>query len=82
MVRYSGAAFAALTFLALSEAGAQPFSDPRSEKSAAFASSDFLAQPHDPACSSERLTSTGGPGPQNPHTLVVRWTGFSNFELT
>jgi L-ascorbate metabolism protein UlaG (beta-lactamase superfamily) len=82
MVRYSGAAFAALTFLALSDAGAQPFSDPRSEKNAAFASSDFLAQPHDPACSSERLTSTGGPGPRNPHTLVVRWTGFSNFELT
>jgi L-ascorbate metabolism protein UlaG (beta-lactamase superfamily) len=82
MVRYSSAAFAALAFFALSAARAQPFSDPRAERNAAIASSDFLAQPHDPACSSERLTSTGGPGPQNPHTLVVRWTGFSNFELT
>ena len=23
----------------------------------------------------------GRPAPQNPHTLAVRWTGFSNFEL-
>ena len=82
MVRYSSAAFAAVAFFALSDAGAQPFSDPRSERNAAIASSEFMAQPHDPACSSDRLTSTGGPGPQNPHTLVVRWTGFSNFELT
>lgn len=82
MVRYSSAAFAALTLVAFSDASAQPFSDPRSDRNAAIASSEFMAQPHDPACSSERLTSTGGPGPQNPHTLVVRWTGFSNFELT
>jgi L-ascorbate metabolism protein UlaG (beta-lactamase superfamily) len=82
MVRYSSAAFAALTFFAFTAAGAQPFSDPRSERNAAIASSEFMAQPRDPACSSDRLTSTGGPGPQNPHTLVVRWTGFSNFELT
>ncbi len=25
--------------------------------------------------------STGGPAPHDPHTLAVRWTGFSNFEL-
>src|SRR6202040_2714095 len=58
------------------------FSDPRAEKNAAIASSEFMAQPRDPACTSDRLTSTGGPGPQNPHTLAVRWTGFSNYELT
>lgn len=82
MVRYSSAAFAALALFSLSGARAQPFSDPRSEKNAAIASSEFMAQPRDPACSSDRLTSTGGPAPRNPHTLVVRWTGFSNYELT
>jgi len=82
MVRYSGAAFTALAFLSLGDARAQPFSDPRSERNAAIASSEFMAQPRDPACSSDRLTSTGGPAPQNPHTLAVRWTGFSNYELT
>src|ERR1700719_727057 len=82
MVRYSSVAFAALALFSLSGARAQPFSDPRSEKNAAIASSEFMAQPRDPACTSDRLTSTGGPSPQNPHTLAVRWTGFSNYELT
>jgi Beta-lactamase superfamily domain len=82
MVRYSNALFAALAFFSVSEACAQPFSDPRSEKSDAFGSNAFTALPRDPACTSDRLTSTGGPSPQNPHTLAVRWTGFSNFELT
>src|SRR5665213_2727968 len=80
-VRYSSAAFFVLALLALGEARAQPFSDPRAEKDAALASSKFMARPPDPACGSDRLTSTGGPAPQNPHTLAVRWTGFSNFEL-
>ena len=82
MVRYSSAAFAALALFSLGGARAQPFSDPRSDKNAAIASSEFMAQPRDPACTSDRLTSTGGPSPQNPHTLAVRWTGFSNYELT
>src|SRR6201997_4646909 len=82
MLRYSGAIFAALALLSFREVRAQPFSDPRAGKIAAIAASKFMAQPPDPACTSDRLTSTGGPGPQNPHTLVVRWTGFSNFELT
>jgi L-ascorbate metabolism protein UlaG (beta-lactamase superfamily) len=82
MVRYSSVAFAALALCSLGGARAQPFSDPRSDKNAAIASSEFMAQPRDPACTSDRLTSTGGPGPQNPHTLAVRWTGFSNYELT
>jgi hypothetical protein len=81
MVRYSSVVFAALAFCSVGEGCAQPFADPRSEKSEAFGSSAFAALPRDPACYSDRLTSTGGPSPQNPHTLVVRWTGFSNFEL-
>lgn len=35
----------------------------------------------DPACETTTLVSTGGQFPRNPHTLAVRWTGFSNFEL-
>ena len=54
---------------------------PRAGQSDAFAANAFTALPRDPACFNDRLTSTGGPAPQNPHTLVVRWTGFSNFEL-
>jgi L-ascorbate metabolism protein UlaG (beta-lactamase superfamily) len=81
MVRYSGAALAVLAFWSLGDARAQPFSDPRAQNNAAIASSKFMAQPRDPACSTDRLASTGGPAPQNPHTLAVRWTGFSNYEL-
>lgn len=61
---------------------ARPFFDPRSEKNDAIESAKgFAAQPRDPACSVPKLVSTGGPAPRNPHTLAVRWTGFSNFEL-
>ena len=35
----------------------------------------------DPACQNAQLVSTGGAFPKDPHTLAVRWTGFSNFEL-
>ena len=35
----------------------------------------------EPACNMATLVSTGGQFPRNPHTLAVRWTGFSNFEL-
>jgi L-ascorbate metabolism protein UlaG (beta-lactamase superfamily) len=81
MLNCSKAVLAALASFSIGAACAQPFSDPRSEQSDAFASAAFTAQPRDPACFSDRLTSTGGPAPQNPHTLAVRWTGFSNFEL-
>src|ERR1700749_1493250 len=81
MIRVLGAAVAALAFLATGEISAQPFADPRSQQSDAFNSSAFTSLPRDPACSSDKLTSTGGPAPQNPHTLAARWTGFSNFEL-
>jgi len=63
-------------------AAAQPFVDPRSEKSAAFdADEAFSSQPRDPACYASRLVSTGGAAPRDRHTLALRWTGFSNFEL-
>ena len=35
----------------------------------------------DSGCEVPTLVSTGGPTPQNPHTLAIRWTGYSNFEL-
>jgi len=35
----------------------------------------------DPGCEVPRLVSTGGPAPQKTHTLAIRWTGYSNFEL-
>ena len=35
----------------------------------------------DPGCEVARLVSTGGPAPQQAHTLAIRWTGYSNFEL-
>jgi L-ascorbate metabolism protein UlaG (beta-lactamase superfamily) len=35
----------------------------------------------DPACQSPVLVSTGGAAPRDRHTLAIRWTGYSNFEL-
>src|SRR6266853_955400 len=35
----------------------------------------------DRGCEVPRLVSTGGPAPQKTHTLAIRWTGYSNFEL-
>jgi L-ascorbate metabolism protein UlaG (beta-lactamase superfamily) len=35
----------------------------------------------DPGCEATKLVSTGGPAPQKTHTLAIRWTGYSNFEL-
>ncbi len=59
---------------------ASPFVDPRSERNEAIEAAT-AAQPRDPACYAATLASTGGAAPQNPHTLAVRWTGVSNFEL-
>ncbi len=36
----------------------------------------------DPGCEVPILVSTGAPVPDNPYTLAIRWTGYSNFELT
>src|ERR1700688_4688235 len=73
------AAVAAL--VQISGAGmARPFTDPRSERSDAIAQASAL-EPRDPACHARTLVSAGGAFPRNPHTLAVRWVGFSNFEL-
>ena len=75
------------TFLALAFAAsvpatalARPFNDPRSERSEAIDSS-AASEPRDPACYARTLASAGGAYPRDPHTLALRWTGFSNFEL-
>ena len=36
----------------------------------------------DSGCEVPRLVSTGGPVARNPNTLAIRWTGYSNFELS
>src|ERR1700722_5217880 len=59
---------------------ARPFTDPRSERSDAIDQAAAL-EPRDPACHARTLVSAGGAFPHNPHTLAVRWVGFSNFEL-
>ena len=58
----------------------RPFTDPRSERSEAIDQAAAL-EPRDPACHARTLVSAGGAFPHNPHTLAVRWIGFSNFEL-
>ena len=63
-----------------SPAMARPFTDPRSERSDAIDQAAAL-EPRDPACHARTLVSAGGAFPRNPHTLAVRWVGFSNFEL-
>jgi hypothetical protein len=67
--------------LILSDSGqARPFNDPRSEKNDAI---DQAAanEPRDQACYTRSLASTGGAMPRDEHTLLVRWMGYSNFEL-
>jgi len=46
---------------------------------ATFQTAALLAK--DPGCEVPVLVSTGGARPQNPQTLAIRWTGYSNFEL-
>jgi L-ascorbate metabolism protein UlaG (beta-lactamase superfamily) len=57
-----------------------PFSDPRADRIAALDASG-ANEARDPACRATTLVSAGGAFPRNPHTLAVRWVGFSNFEL-
>jgi L-ascorbate metabolism protein UlaG (beta-lactamase superfamily) len=61
-------------------APARPFTDPRAERSDAIDQAAAL-EPRDPACQARTLVAAGGAFPRNPHTLAVRWVGFSNFEL-
>jgi L-ascorbate metabolism protein UlaG (beta-lactamase superfamily) len=64
----------------LSTVQARPFNDPRSEKNEAIDNAN-ANDPRDPACYATKLVSAGGAAPRNPHTLALRWTGFSNYEL-
>src|ERR1700681_3061891 len=70
-----------VAFLHFSGAGtARPFTDPRAERSDAIDQAAAL-EARDPACHARTLVAAGGAFPRNPHTLAVRWIGFSNFEL-
>ena len=40
----------------------------------------MLAQ--DPACTTPKVAAAGGPMPKGPNTLVMRWLGVSNYELS
>jgi L-ascorbate metabolism protein UlaG (beta-lactamase superfamily) len=39
------------------------------------------AMQQDPACQSLMPVSAGGPAPKDPDTLVIRWLGWTNYEL-
>jgi L-ascorbate metabolism protein UlaG (beta-lactamase superfamily) len=64
----------------IAAANARPFADPRSEHSESIDNAN-ANDPRDPACYEPRFVSAGAPAPKNPHTLAVRWGGFSNYEL-
>lgn len=65
-----------------SPALADPFVDPRSDVIPSIeANGGFTGLPRDPACEATKLVATGGPAPQDRHTLAVRWAGVSNYEL-
>jgi L-ascorbate metabolism protein UlaG (beta-lactamase superfamily) len=75
----TSAVVAAAVLASLSGNGyARPFNDPRAEVNDAL---DLATGPRDPACYARTLASTGGAMPRDPHTLAVRWIGYSNFEL-
>src|SRR6516165_6024495 len=70
----------ALSAITTASATARPFTDPRADRSDAIDQAAAM-EPRDPACRVRTLVSAGGAFPRNPHTLAVRWIGFSNFEL-
>ena len=73
---------AAVATLAATAAVSRPFFDPRADRIDAIdADPTFAAEARDPACYAAKLVSTGGLAPRDAHTLAVRWTGYSNFEL-
>ncbi len=77
-------AVALLALAAVSQtASARPFYDPRSDRIESLDNdAKFAAEPRDGACHTAVLASTGGALPKNPHTLALRWTGYSNYELS
>jgi L-ascorbate metabolism protein UlaG (beta-lactamase superfamily) len=76
---FAGFAVIALTMLSANAQG-RPFVDPRSERNEAIDQA-AATEPRDQACDARTLAATGGTMPRNPHTLAVRWIGYSNFEL-
>src|ERR1043166_198677 len=73
----------AASILAMATAHARPFNDPRADRVEAIgADAQFAAGVRDPACYAPVLASTGGALPRDRSTLAVRWTGYSNFELS
>jgi L-ascorbate metabolism protein UlaG (beta-lactamase superfamily) len=70
---------AILAWLTLTVQGIS-FSDPRAARNSALDAST-ANEARDPACRVPTLASVSGTLPKSPHTLAVRWTGFSNFEL-
>jgi L-ascorbate metabolism protein UlaG (beta-lactamase superfamily) len=40
-----------------------------------------IVEAGDPGCDAATLVSTGGAFPKDPKTLVIRWTGYTNFEV-
>jgi L-ascorbate metabolism protein UlaG (beta-lactamase superfamily) len=41
----------------------------------------FVKLSSEPACNTTIMASTGGPTARNPKTLVIRWMGYTNYEL-
>ncbi len=41
----------------------------------------FIPQSSEPACNSLTLAATGGPTINDPKTLLIRWFGYTNYEL-
>ncbi len=66
MHAFAGSLVATLAITA--SAWSQGFTDPRIRAT-------------DPGCTDMRLVAAGAPFPQDPNTLAVRWTGYSNWEL-
>jgi L-ascorbate metabolism protein UlaG (beta-lactamase superfamily) len=81
-MKYLVALLAALSAIAgfSGAAAARPFTDPRADRSDSIDQAAPV-EPRDPACQARTLVATGGAFPRNPHTLAVRWIGFSNYEL-
>ena len=78
--RSMAAAVAGIVVTLSCTALASPFFDPRSDRIDAIDMS-AATERRDPACRDAKLVSAGGIFPRNPHTLAVRWVGFSNYEL-
>src|SRR6185503_11894674 len=73
-------AAAGALFALTSSVSALPFSDPRADRIPAL-DANAVTEQRDPGCRAATLVSAGGMFPRNPHTLAVRWIGFSNYEL-